>query len=48
MDGPDAEKGRLVAVKVAYTCKHVANPPLHHEACALLALQGESFEPFYL
>lgn len=48
MDGPGAERGRQVALKVAYTSKWVANPPLRHEACALLALQGESSEPFYL
>lgn len=37
-----------VAVKVAYMSKMVANPPLRHEACALLALQGELFELFFL
>lgn len=43
-----AGKGdKLVALKVSHTCNKVANPPLRHEACALLALQGESLEPFY-
>ncbi|EIM79486.1 kinase-like protein [Stereum hirsutum FP-91666 SS1] len=39
------ESDKVVALKTSHTCKKVANPPLRHEACALLALQGHSSIP---
>lgn len=42
------ESDKVVALKTSHTCKKVANLPLRHEACALLALQGESSESCYL
>ncbi|KAI5899215.1 kinase-like protein [Schizophyllum commune H4-8] len=36
---------RILAVKVVHTTKHVKNPMLRHEACAIISLRGHASVP---